>query len=266
MTFTELMNVLTGLVVRLQRDGADLAVLSEEETLTPLLLNGLSAHKAELLDLIDRNGGDWLSPAFTITPEMLPLAQLNAAEIERIVSHVPGGAANIQDIYPLAPLQEGILFHHLMESEGDVYLTSALLSFDSRERVEKFAQALQAVIDRHDILRTAVVWEGLPEPAQVVWRKAPLSIEEVVLDPQEGEIDRQLQARFNPRRYRLDVRQAPLMRGFAAYDAAGDRWLLRISETGCSGEDDQNCAQSEGGVGEEVYQRLESFAQAGASV
>src|SRR5262249_51820655 len=135
-------------------------------------------------------------------------------------------AANIQDIYPLTALQEGILFHHLMESEGDVYLTPALLSFDSRERVEKFVQALQAVISRHDVLRTAVVWEGLPEPAQVVWREAPLSVEEVSLDPEEGEIGRQLLARFNPRRYRLDVRQAPLMRGFAAYDAVGERWLL----------------------------------------
>src|SRR5882672_4342870 len=40
----------------------------------------------------------------------------------------------------------------------------------------------------------------------------------------------------------------------------------RISGTGCSWKGDQNCAQSEGSVGEEVYQRLESSAQAAASV
>ena len=127
----------------------------------------------------------------------------------------------------MAPLQEGILFHHLMSSEGDAYLVSSLLAFDTRERLGRFARALQAVINRHDILRTAVVWEGLPEPVQVVWREAPMIMEEVQLDQQEGEIARQLLARFNPRSYRLDVRQAPLMRCFAAYDAVGERWLLQ---------------------------------------
>ncbi|HSJ76879.1 MAG TPA: amino acid adenylation domain-containing protein, partial [Gemmatimonadales bacterium] len=80
-----------------------------------------------------------------ITPEMLPLVQLTAEEIEKIVNVVPGGAANVQDIYPLAPLQEGILFHHLMEGEGDPYILGSLYSFDNRERLESYLEAMQAV-------------------------------------------------------------------------------------------------------------------------
>ena len=91
--------------------------------------------------------------------------------------------------------------------------------------MERYVQALQSVVDRHDILRTAVLWEGLPEPVQVVWRRAR-PVEEVSLDATGGDVVQQLAERFNPRRYRLDVREAPLMRLFIAHDAANARWIM----------------------------------------
>jgi aryl carrier-like protein len=166
----------------------------------------------------------------TLTPDMLPLVSLSAADIERIVNAVPGGAANIQDIYALTPLQEGMLFHHLMISEGDLYLAFMIFGFDTRARLDRYLEALQAVIDRHDVLRTAVLWEGLPEPVQVVWRKAPLVIEEILLDPAGGDAVGQLRNLADPRRYRLDIRHAPLMRVCIARDTHDDRWtMLQLS-------------------------------------
>ncbi|MGB7603033.1 MAG: amino acid adenylation domain-containing protein [Candidatus Sulfotelmatobacter sp.] len=161
-----------------------------------------------------------------LTPEMLPLATLTQDEIDQVVESVPGGVANVQDIYSLAPLQEGILFHHLMSGEGDPYLLATLLSFDTRERLDGYLKALQSVINRNDILRTAVMWEGLSQPVQVVQHKAALQIQEIEFDPADGDVSEQLYARFDPRRCRIDLRQAPLLRGYVAFDKGQKRWLM----------------------------------------
>ncbi|MDR0634910.1 MAG: amino acid adenylation domain-containing protein [Azoarcus sp.] len=165
-----------------------------------------------------------------IKPEMLPLVRLTKEEIGSIEAMVPGGAINIQDIYPLAPLQEGILFHHLLQEQGDVYITSHGLSFDSRERLEGFIGSFNQVIARHDILRTAVLWEGLPEPVQVVYRKAELKVQwlEEVESGTGGSIAERLAAYTDSSRYRIDVRRAPLFHAIGAHDPERQRWLLQL--------------------------------------
>ena len=113
-----------------------------------------------------------------------------------------------------------------MGGEGDPYLGAIQISFDTRNHLDRYVEALQRVIDRHDILRTGVVWQGLSDPVQVVWRKATLPVQEVVLDLAEGDVAEQLYERFNPRKFRIDVREAPLMRVVIAHDANKGRWLM----------------------------------------
>ncbi|MCG1042710.1 amino acid adenylation domain-containing protein, partial [Mycetohabitans sp. B8] len=209
------------LIERLRRRGLGLSVRTLFDTPT---LSALAQTLGQPRDVaVPPNV---ITPETTaLTPSMLPLIELTQADIDRIVGQVPGGIANLQDIYALSPLQDGILFHHLLATEGDPYLLTAQLAFDSRARLDQYLEAVQQVIHRHDILRTAFVWEGVSTPAQVVWRHAPLSVTELVLEATDGPIDEQLARRFDPRHVRLDLTQAPLLRCAIAQDTDG-RWLL----------------------------------------
>ncbi|MDC8016186.1 non-ribosomal peptide synthetase [Tahibacter soli] len=159
-----------------------------------------------------------------ITPDLLPLVDLTQAQIDAIVASVPHGVANIQDIYPLAPLQEGILFHHLLQPQGDAYLLRSIVSFDRRDRLDAFLVALQRVIDRHDILRSAMRWTGLPQPVQVVHRHAPLPVATLTADTSDAMT--QLLAHTSPAHARMDLTRAPLMA--ATCIASGSQWLLAL--------------------------------------
>ena len=238
MSILELLATLKTKNVQLALKGGQLSVQGNKQALSdPLILDALREHKPALIELI--KSGQYAAGnevpangipagAKCITPAMLTLSALNQDEIDRIVTTVEGGVANIQDIYPLAPLQEGILFHHVSAEQGDPYVMQSQFAFDSQERFTAFAQALQGVIDRHDILRTSVVWEGVQQPSQVVWRTARLPVLAVELDPADGDIAAQLHARFDARHYRLDVTQAPLLRLAWASDPAQARIVAML--------------------------------------
>src|SRR5689334_13768566 len=87
---------------------------------------------------------------------------------------------NVEDLYPLTPLQQGMLFHALHSPEADAYAEQVTLTLEGEVRPEAFAAAWQAVVDRNPVLRTGFVWEGVKQPMQVVFRQVdvPVKVED----------------------------------------------------------------------------------------
>jgi len=84
----------------------------------------------------------------------------------------------IQDIFPLTPLQKGLLFHSLYEPESGVYFEQLHCQLQGDVSIVAVRQAWQTLVDRHPILRTAIVTKGQTEPVQIVFRNLVFNITE----------------------------------------------------------------------------------------
>ena len=99
------------------------------------------------------------------TPSDLPLLALSQAEIERLEQRYP----RIEDILPLSPLQEGLLFHALYDAQApDVYTVQLVLSLQGPLDAAAMQAAVQALIDRHASLRAGFQHESLSRPVQII--------------------------------------------------------------------------------------------------
>ncbi|OEC33738.1 hypothetical protein A7D25_17265 [Pseudomonas sp. 21C1] len=122
---------------------------------------------------------------------------------------------NIEAIYPLAPMQQGLLFHSLLHPGKGMYLLQyrhvmVLPELD----LAAFRQAWAQVVERHELLRTSFVWKQQKRPMQVVHKQVELPIVyedwSELAEPEQQQRLEDLLA--EERRQGLDFTQAPLMR------------------------------------------------------
>ncbi|MCU1728676.1 amino acid adenylation domain-containing protein [Pseudomonas sp. 7P_10.2_Bac1] len=98
-------------------------------------------------------------------------------------AHVPGSLSvdrtALEDLYPLSPMQQGMLFHCVESPELNLYVNQLSVAVDGLQ-VERFRAAWQTLLERHEVLRTAFMWrDGLADPLQAVYRQVELPIVEL---------------------------------------------------------------------------------------
>jgi len=146
------------------------------------------AYLAELQSLIEH----CLKPdAGGLTPSDFPLAHLTQGQLDAL----PVPAVAIEDVYPLTPMQEGLLLHTLLEPGTGLYYMQDRYRISSALDPERFAQAWQAVIARHEALRASFCWNVGEDMLQVIHKPGSTPIEYLdwSADP-ESEQEPRLQA------------------------------------------------------------------------
>ena len=84
--------------------------------------------------------------------------------------------SNIQSIYPLTPMQEGILFHTLESPEAGAYFNQFTCRLEGPLDSGQFERALRDAFERHSALRTLFTWEKRDQPLQIVRRRVELPL------------------------------------------------------------------------------------------
>ncbi|MFB8139471.1 non-ribosomal peptide synthetase, partial [Streptomyces parvus] len=129
----------------------------------------------------------------------------------------------LEDILPLAPLQEGLLFHADLSDTGgtpgatdglDVYTMRLVFRLDGELDTNALRRAADTVLDRHPHLRAAFLQEGLDRPVQVIPRAAEVPWRETDLRSTDPERQRAEEQRIldEERAHRFDLTRPPLLR------------------------------------------------------
>jgi amino acid adenylation domain-containing protein len=121
---------------------------------------------------------------------------------------------NVADIYPLSPMQQGMLFHSLYEPDSDVYFVQFSCNLKGNVDATIFEQAWQRLVEKYVVFRTAFIWEALSQPVQVVYRQVTVRVatfdwQHLTAQQQEQELAVFLES---DQQKSLELSEAPLMR------------------------------------------------------
>ncbi|MGI9292116.1 MAG: amino acid adenylation domain-containing protein [Gammaproteobacteria bacterium] len=118
------------------------------------------------------------------------------------------------DIYPVTPMQHGMLFHTIYEAGRDAYLSQLVWKLEGSMNLDAFRAAWQMMADRHVALRTGIATEGLTDPVQVAYEHISLPVNHKDWsDCDSAEFEKRYQAFLaEDRAQEFDLQNPPLLR------------------------------------------------------
>jgi amino acid adenylation domain-containing protein/non-ribosomal peptide synthase protein (TIGR01720 family) len=146
------------------------------------LVEHFKSYLLRLMDHCTRKQETQLTPADV---SAVPYLDISLEEFSAITRHIqrniPGNPA-VESIYPLSPMQSGMLYHVLRVEHFDVYFIQSIFHLEGPLEIPLLETAFNEMIRRYDIFRTVFIYEGLKQPLQVVLshRKVKLYYEEIV--------------------------------------------------------------------------------------
>ena len=111
-----------------------------------------------------------------LTPSDVMMKELTLEELDRFVEQT-GHLGDIENIYPLTPMQKGMLFHNLLDPHSEAYFERATFDLQGRFDAETFAKSIDLLVQRHAILRTNFYSEWTQTPLQVVYQNKHTGVE-----------------------------------------------------------------------------------------
>ncbi len=125
-------------------------------------------------------------------------------------------AKNIHAIYPLSPMQQGMLFHSVYNEEQSEYFEQFTCKLQGELNVSAFERALEAIIARHSVLRTAFVWKTVKSMLQVVHNQVELPLQHMDWSefPEDVQTQKLHELLESDKQQGFNLAKAPLMRFF----------------------------------------------------
>ncbi|OJW54632.1 MAG: hypothetical protein BGO67_05225 [Alphaproteobacteria bacterium 41-28] len=143
------------------------------------------------------------------TPSDFDLVKISQGDIDSLFNQ-----RNIQDLYPIVPIQSGLLFQYQLNPNSDAYFVQGIFEIDNLPNVQHLKQAWQTILERYECLRSSFAYKTLSSPVQIIhksvdilWREVDIS--HLTQEEQEKTLEDTI---LQERHEGFDIQSPPLLR------------------------------------------------------